>query len=183
MANIGLFIGRFQPFHKGHLAVVQGMMKVCDKVIMGMGSSQFSRTEFNPFTADERRQMIGMAVEEAGIDLERFVLLELPDMPSDEGWVDHVFRITGSVTKVWSGNEHTRKLFEAGNMPVQNISPVPGISATAIRESVAKGDGEWHKQVPKEVKDWIIQNGGQDIIKQSRDKSDPAERPEMWRVG
>lgn len=182
MANIGLFIGRFQPFHRGHLAVLQGMMKVCDKVIMGMGSSQFSRTEFNPFTADERRQMIGSAAEENGIDLERFVLIELPDLPGDEGWVDHVLKLTGNVTKVWSGNEHTKKLFEIGNIPVQHISPVPGISATAIRESIAIGDGEWHKQVPKEVKDWIIQNGGQDIVKQSRGKSDSAERPEMWRA-
>jgi nicotinamide-nucleotide adenylyltransferase len=182
MANVGLFVGRFQPFHKGHMAVVQGMMKVCDQVIVGMGSSQFSRTDFNPFTADERRQMIGSAIEESGLDLEKFTLVELPDLPADAGWVDSVLKITGPVTKVWSGNEHTKKLFEAAGVPVQNISPVPGISATAIRGSIVKADGVWHKQVPKEVLDWIVENGGQDMVKQSRGKSDAAERPEMWRA-
>lgn len=182
MANIGLFVGRFQPFHQGHMAVVQGMMKVCDQVIMGMGSSQFSRTDFNPFTADERRQMIGSAIEESGLNLEKFTLVELPDLPADAGWVEAVLKMTGPVTKVWSGNEHTKKLFDAAGVPVQHISPVPGISATAIRASISAGDGKWHKKVPKEVMDWILDNGGQDMIKQSRGKSDPAERPDMWRV-
>lgn len=180
MANTGLFLGRFQPFHRGHLAVVQGMMKVCDKVILGLGSPQFSRTEFNPFTADERRQMIGMAVEEAGLDLEKFTLIEIPDTPSDEGWVEHVLKLTGPVSRVWSGNEHTLKLFVEKALQIQKISPVPGMSATAIRKSIARGDGEWQKQVPKEVKDWIIQNKGQAAVKESRGKTQPGERPELW---
>lgn len=172
MPNIGLFIGRFQPFHRGQMAVVQGMMKVCDQVIIGLGSAQFSRTEFNPFTADERRQMIGSAIEESGLDLEKFTLVEIPDLAEDNKWVESVLKITGPVSKIWSGNEQTKKVFEQAGMAVQNISPVPGISATAIRSSIIKGDGEWHKKVPKEVLDWIIENGGQDIIKQSRGKSD-----------
>lgn len=181
MANIGLFLGRFQPFHRGHMAVVQGMMKVCDKVIVGLGSSQFSRTDFNPFSADERRQMIGAAIQGAEMDLEKFMLVEIPDLATDKDWVEHVLKLTGPITKVWSGNEMTLKLFEAANMPIQKISPVPGISATAIREAICSKK-EWHTLVPKEILDWIIEHGGKDIVRESQGKSDPKERPELWRA-
>lgn len=180
MQNIGLLIGRFQPFHRGHFAVVQGMMKLCDKVIVGLGSSQFSRTEFNPFTADERRQMIGTVVEEAGMDLEKFHMLEVPDLATDAGWVEHVLKLTGPVTKVWSGNEHTLGLFEKAQLPTQRIKEVPGISATDIRNNIATG-GSWESVVPKEVSQWIRQNGGVQILKDSRGKTAAGERPEMWK--
>jgi len=62
-----LFVGRFQPFHNGHLMVIKGMVKVCEKVVIGVGSSQESMTPENPFTATERREMIQRALQ--GVDL------------------------------------------------------------------------------------------------------------------
>ena len=53
-----LFIGRFQPFHKGHLKVIKDIIKKDYRVIIGIGSSQYSHTVDNPFTSDERKKMI-----------------------------------------------------------------------------------------------------------------------------
>ena len=51
-----LFIGRFQPFHNGHLKVVQEILKEFDEVIIGIGSSKYSGTLDNPFSGEERKK-------------------------------------------------------------------------------------------------------------------------------
>jgi len=53
-----LLIGRFQPFHKGHLQLIQDVCAEYGEVIIGMGSSQYGNTLENPFTSDERKLMI-----------------------------------------------------------------------------------------------------------------------------
>ena len=53
-----LFIGRFQPFHKGHLKIIQQASETYDQILVGIGSSQYSHTVDNPFTAEERTEMI-----------------------------------------------------------------------------------------------------------------------------
>jgi len=53
-----LFIGRFQPFHKGHLLFLKSIYTQYDKIIIGIGSSQYSNSLDNPFSYDERKMMI-----------------------------------------------------------------------------------------------------------------------------
>ncbi|MDP6459455.1 MAG: adenylyltransferase/cytidyltransferase family protein, partial [Candidatus Hydrothermarchaeota archaeon] len=40
----GLLIGRFQPFHKGHVYVVKKVLKGVDELIICIGSAQLSHT-------------------------------------------------------------------------------------------------------------------------------------------
>jgi nicotinamide-nucleotide adenylyltransferase len=54
----GLFIGRFQPFHLGHLATVKFALKNVEELVIIIGSAQKSHELRNPFTAGERIQMI-----------------------------------------------------------------------------------------------------------------------------
>ena len=49
----GLLIGRFQPFHFGHLEAIRFGLSKVDKLFIGIGSSNKSHQERNPFTADE----------------------------------------------------------------------------------------------------------------------------------
>ena len=68
MSNVnGLCIGRFQPFHLGHLSAIKQALKKVDKLYIGIGSSQYDHEEYNPFTAEERREMIQRALEENGL--------------------------------------------------------------------------------------------------------------------
>ena len=39
-----VFIGRFQPFHRGHKAVIDEALKRADKVIMLIGSANLPRS-------------------------------------------------------------------------------------------------------------------------------------------
>lgn len=154
-----LFIGRFQPFHFGHLLVVEGMTKICSRIVIGIGSSEKSGTLDNPFTADERREMIQRALQ--GRDLIpvfdiHFVLL--PDMESDAEWSKHVLNTTGPIQKIWTGDEKLKRCFE-DRVEMQMIKEVPGISSTNIRARM-KNDGDWQEQLPKEVAQYLSEIHG-----------------------
>ena len=56
--SYGLIIGRFQPFHNGHLALIKRVLSECDKVIILIGSYRQARSIRNPFTYEERHHMI-----------------------------------------------------------------------------------------------------------------------------
>ena len=56
--NIAVFIGRFQPFHHGHLAVILEGLERADHMVVLVGSASSPRCHRNPFTFDERSKMI-----------------------------------------------------------------------------------------------------------------------------
>ena len=44
-------MGRFQPFHLGHLDLVKQILKESDEIIILVTSAQFNYLEKDPFTA------------------------------------------------------------------------------------------------------------------------------------
>lgn len=56
--SVAICIGRFQPFHLGHHALLSAALCESDHVIVGIGSAFRARTPRNPFTWQERSQMI-----------------------------------------------------------------------------------------------------------------------------
>ena len=63
----GLFIGRFQPFHLGHLSDIKNAFKEVDELAIGIGSSNEKHTKENPFTVEERTEMIDSVLPNNGI--------------------------------------------------------------------------------------------------------------------
>src|SRR3954447_25228920 len=53
-----VFIGRFQPLHNGHVHVINRALSSGAKVIVLVGSANVACSPRNPFTYDERRDMI-----------------------------------------------------------------------------------------------------------------------------
>ena len=60
-----LFVGRFQPFHYGHLRALAIILQEVEELIIVVGSAQMSHETDNPFTAGERLEMIKGALDEA----------------------------------------------------------------------------------------------------------------------
>ena len=54
---MGLLIGRFQPFHNGHLYLIKEALQSVDRLIIGIGSSNV-QNEDNPFDYETRKEMI-----------------------------------------------------------------------------------------------------------------------------
>ena len=56
--KFGILVGRFQTIHAGHEFMVNKAVSLCDNVGLFVGSSQESRTFKNPFTYEERCDML-----------------------------------------------------------------------------------------------------------------------------
>ena len=143
---IGLFIGRFQLFHKGHLAAVKQIAAEADKIIIGIGSSQCSNEIDNPFSAEERIEMIKAAL---GKEFEYDIIL-IPDINDDERWVEHVCDLVPDFDVAYTGNEHTKMLFEEAGIKVKDIELVEGINGTTIRDMIVSNE-DYHDLVPTQV--------------------------------
>lgn len=100
MANFDylVFIGRFQPFHQGHYQVVKTALQHAKKVIMVIGSTNSPRTIKNPFSFDERKQMILASFDDA--DAARIACVGCADdIYNDHQWLINVQNAIKSVTQ------------------------------------------------------------------------------------
>lgn len=160
-----LFVGRFQPFHNGHLMVLKGMTKVCGKVVIAIGSAVERASDENPFTVSERKEMIQRALQAENI-IPNFdiTILEVPDMDSDAEWTKKCLELSEEVHQVWTGNEWTKKCFVEAGIEVKEIKPVPGISGTEIRARMKSG-GDWKALVPDDVAVYLSEINAVDRIK------------------
>ncbi|RLG60344.1 nicotinamide-nucleotide adenylyltransferase, partial [Candidatus Geothermarchaeota archaeon] len=86
----GALIGRFQPFHLGHLHAIKYCLRSVSDLVIILGSALTSHTLKNPFTARERIQMISLALSEAGISRERYIIIPVPDIGKHSLWVSLV---------------------------------------------------------------------------------------------
>ena len=150
-----LFVGRFQPFHNGHLLVVQGMAKLCGKIIIAIGSSQEKDTEKNPYSVSDRREMIQRALQAVNIiPMKDVQIIDVPDQPKDDEWTKKVLGLSGPVEMVWTGDAKTKECFVAAGVPVKDIKEVPGISGEEVRHRIKEG-GNWKAIVPPDVASYI----------------------------
>ena len=156
MVKRGLFVGRFQPFHKGHLEVIKRIMKEVDELVIVVGSSQYSHRLDNPFTAGERITMIRKALEEEGIQLPKIWIIPVPDVHQHALWVSQIVGYSPKFDVVYANEPLTRRLFiEAGF----NVEPMPMIKrevylATEIRKRMLAGE-KWKELVPSSVAKFI----------------------------
>lgn len=161
MVKRGLFVGRFQPFHLGHLAAIKDVLKEVDELVIVIGSAQCSHNLNNPFTAGERLIMVRKALEEAGIDYSRVWVVPVPDAHLHMMWVSAVEGYTPSFSVVYSNEPLTRRLFIEAKYRVKSIRfhERKLYSSTEIRERMLKGES-WEKLVPRSVAVFIKEIDG-----------------------
>lgn len=147
-----LFVGRFQPFHYGHLYAVQKILEQADELIIVIGSAQMSHEPDNPFTAGERIEMIQAALADAGITRDRYILIPIADAPSHRTWVSYVESQTPRFGIVFSNQSLTKRLlieagYEVRGIPLHSRS---NYQATEIRRRILMQE-DWRDLVPASV--------------------------------
>ena len=162
----GLYTGRFQPFHLGHLSAVKQALKQVDKLYIAVGSSQYSHEEYNPFTAEERTEMIKLALEENELT-DKCEIFQVPDIHDDDQWTTHVREIVPAFDMVFVGNNGiVKELFEAeGKSEIVEVEHEVDVSATKIRCAIAQGL-HWEKHVIPNVAEFVRKIDGVDRIRQ-----------------
>ncbi|RYX92647.1 MAG: NUDIX domain-containing protein [Comamonadaceae bacterium] len=83
--DVAVYIGRFQIFHNAQLALLRHALKAAQECIVVLGSAFQARTSKNPFTWEERAEMIRLALPEA--DRERLKFLPVRDYYDQARWV------------------------------------------------------------------------------------------------
>ncbi len=144
-----LFVTRAQPFHLGHLKVIEWILKKYDKVIIVIGSSQESNTEKNPFTFEERKEMINKTLKSEGIKKDRYDIIGIPDVHNDKAWVGMVLD-EAVFDVVFTKNFWTGGCFKKLNIPVEKHPMYNNISASKIRKKIEQSE-KWENLVPLEV--------------------------------
>lgn len=162
----GLYTGRFQPFHLGHLSAVKQALKQVDKLIIAIGSSQYDHEENNPFTAQERAEMIRLTLEENGL-LGKCEIFEVPDIHNDDEWTAHVRKIVPDFKTVFVGdNGLIKELFEKfDTTEVVEVEHEVKISATKIRCAMNRGL-DWEQHLSPHVAEYIRKIGGIERVRQ-----------------
>jgi len=160
----GLLIGRFQPFHRGHLEMVRKIASECDHIIIGIGSAQFSHTYENPFTAGERHLMISRALSDES--LSNWLIVPIVDINRYAVWVSHVESLVPPFHAIYTNNPLTRRLFREAGYEVR-AAPMfdrERYSGTEIRRRMLEGE-EWGSLVPRAVKEVIEEIDGVNRIR------------------
>ena len=144
----GLLIGRFQPFHLGHLDAVLFGLSRTENLFIGIGSSNKSNERRNPFSAEERKEMIISSIEPSM--MVRLKIFDIPDVGDHEKWTFEIDKIVPKYDVVFTNDEFTKTLFEKREM---NVVPVvlkdrEKFSGTNIRELIA-GNKNWQDLVPQ----------------------------------
>ena len=151
----GLLIGRFQPFHKGHLTAVNFGLSQVENLWIGIGSSNKNNEKRNPFSADERKEMILSSLDK--LTLNRVQIFYVPDINDHAKWTYHVDSIVPKYDVVFSNDNFTIALYQKRGI---KIIPVPllqreVISGTNIREMIAMGKN-WMELVPEGTKNILL---------------------------
>jgi nicotinamide-nucleotide adenylyltransferase len=170
----GLLVGRFQPFHLGHLQCVLYVLKKLPQIIIAIGSAQFSHTLHNPFTAGERVTMIRLALDEAKIDASKYYLIPVRDLRIHDLWVSHLISQTPRFEVVFSNEPITSRLFKEAGFRVE---PIPyydreTYSSTEIRERVLQGE-DWEKLVPSSIAAYIKAVFGDERLRELAQSDSP----------
>ena len=138
-----VFIGRFQPFHNGHKAVIEAALEQAKEVVVVVGSSFAARNIRNPFTFQERKAMI-----KAVFPSDRVKVVPVSDYPYDDNkWINAIQKIVdetvphakdvGLIGHSKDSTSYYLEIFPRWKNHVE-VPDVDGINATDIRNVMFK---------------------------------------------
>ena len=160
----GLIIGRFQPFHKGHLVALSFALSKVDKLWLGIGSSNKPNQKENPFSADERKEMILTSIDDS--ISKRIQIYHIPDLEDHKKWIENIDSIVPKFEIVFTNDELTLLLYSKRGTKVISV-PFKDreiLSGTNLREKMVK-DQNWQQLVPNGTKNVLLKIGANKRLK------------------
>ena len=152
----GLLIGRFQPFHLGHLEALQFALSKVDKLWLGLGSSNKPIEQNNPFSAEERKKMILSSIDDSMKN--KITIYFIPDLDNHVKWIEKIDTIVPKFDIVFSNDPLTDHLYSKRSVQVIAIPFLKRdqLSGTRVRDLI-KSDQKWDDLVPSGTK-LILEN-------------------------
>lgn len=159
-------MGRFQPFHLGHLAAVKYALKQVQYLYVVVGSAQRSHERDNPFTAGERITMIKSALDGNGVDPSKWMAIPIVDADSHSLWVTSVESMVPKFDIVFTNDALTFLLFNEGGIEVKAVPYLDRsrYSATNVRDRILERK-DWDSLVPPQVAKLVKRFGGVERVR------------------
>lgn len=171
----GVFIGRFQPVHAGHLHVIVEGLQHCRQLIIIVGSIRRARTVKNPFTYEERVQMLHSSLQEYDQQhgtayANRVIIRGVEDqMYDNDTWFNDIYQLVReaslpeeSIAVVGHDKDHsTWYLSRFAHWGFVEVGNYEGLNATPIRHaflSLEQEAGAWsvlRSQLSRATQAWL----------------------------
>ena len=150
----GLLIGRFQPFHLGHLDALHFALSRVEKLWVGLGSSNKPPQKNNPFSAEERKKMILDSVDDSV--KKRIEIYFIPDLENHVKWIKLIDTIVPKFDVIFTNDELTKHLYSKRNVKVISIpfTKRETLSGTNIRDLIIS-DQKWEDLVPEGTRNFL----------------------------
>lgn len=160
----GLIIGRFQPFHLGHVHAVEFALSKVDNLWIGIGSSDLSFEKQNPFSASERKEMIISSLDNH--TLEKIKIFEIPDLNDHQKWAESIKSIVPKFDVVFTNDELTTHIYSRQGIDVSSIpfENRDSLSGTLIRQKILN-DQDWQTHIPEGTKNVLSKPSVKDRLK------------------
>ena len=148
-----VMIGRYQPFHLGHLELVRQVLEENHEIIILIGSSQANFTLKNPFTAGERVWMIRDSLIESKIDLSRVFLVNVTDDENNVKWFSNIKCVSPPFNVIYTGNNFVRTLLKRETIIIKKPKLIEGnlLKGSVIRKLILEDNTKWQELVSKSV--------------------------------
>ncbi len=154
--STALYVGRFQPPHRGHISVIKEILKNFDRVIIGIGSAQQKNTANNPFSAAERIKMLKLSLQDENLPLGGFAFIKINDSFDDAEWVSEVKKKAGSFDAAFTNNEWTKFCLQDAGIKTCGTQYFAPHKGKMIRRKILK-EKPWENSVTKSVYEYILE--------------------------
>ena len=139
-----LYLGRFNPPHKGHIFAIEYILEQTDidEIVILIGSGEKAYSLKNPFTGGERLEMMTEIVRNH-FNINQFYITAIPDTNRNTIWPANVTDLVPSFEVIFTNNPLVQQLFsnlsktEVREVPLENRSEFSG---KVIREKIVKGE-------------------------------------------
>ena len=151
----GLFVGRVQPFHKGHLQTVGIILQQVKEIIVGIAFAEQNFTFDNPFSCGERVEMIWRALD--GEIRSRALIIPIRNQEDNRLWPSYAIQYLPSFDVAYTNNRLQQMLLEQEDVHVQSLPWVDRkrLAGSLIRRRMADGV-DWEHLVPSGTRDFLV---------------------------
>jgi bifunctional NMN adenylyltransferase/nudix hydrolase len=158
--KFAVFIGRFEPLHLGHLAILEQGFEKADKIIVVLGSHNVARNIKSPWSSEERKEMILSALAPELQGRVEFVFLR-DHLYNENLWIVELQNKVGELTEDTPDSEIALLGFKSdassyylNSFPKWQYISCPTEHTThakEIRELYFTLDSSYKKYVPSQV--------------------------------
>ena len=152
---VALIVGRFQPFHKGHLFLIKKALEKADKIVIGIGSANI-KDDNNPIDFEMRKKVVKAVAYKERFENRLIKIVPLDDFFNDKKWLENLEKQVGKFDLTLGNNDWTNNILKKAGYKVLKVDYYkrPLYEGWRIRKLIKEGK-KWENRVPAYIVSWL----------------------------